>query len=63
MNAYEKINQIKRDVISVGLHYGHNQFIEIVTEDIDLIPKEILSLTINKIKHFETPTYIEMYLS
>lgn len=64
MTVREKLNEkdFKINVLSVGLEFDECDFIEVIEEEFDLIPSELLDREVLEVKEFDTPTYIELVL-
>ena len=64
MTVREKLNEkdFKINVLSVGLEFDDIDFIEVIEEEFDLIPSELLDREVIEVREFDTPTYIELVL-
>ena len=64
MTVREKLNEkdFRINVLSVGLEFDVYDFIEIIEEEFDLIPNELLDREVIEVREFDTPTYIELVL-
>ena len=64
MTVREKLNEkdFKINVLSVGLEFDDIDFIEVIEEEFDLIPSELLDREVLEVKEFDTTTYVELVL-
>lgn len=64
MTVREKLNEkdFRINVLSVGLEFDDIDFIEVIEEEFDLIPSELLDREVLEVKEFDTPTYVELVL-
>lgn len=63
MTVKEKLNEkgFRLNVLSVGIEQGID-FIEVIEEEFDLIPSELLDREVIEVREFDTPTYVELVL-
>lgn len=64
MTVREKLNEkdFRVNLLSVGLEFDDIDFIEVIEEEFDLIPNELLDREVLEVREFDTPTYIELVL-
>ena len=63
MTVREKLNEkgFRLNVLSIGIEQGID-FIEVIEEEFDLIPSELLDREVIEVREFDTPTYVELVL-